>query len=153
MVLFTLLSWLRPYLISILVLFVPFPTNQYFVISFSIIHLFFMLICASFCLSLWSYLLLVAKTALGVFFNFVFLLAAEESAITKIAAYSVIAVGLIEMGEALFKLIRLILRNKGVINASYEPLEGRPEEVTEEMVQKRKELQNKMISFLSKARN
>ena len=55
----------------------------------------------------------------------------------------------IELLEALLKLIRLVLRNKGVIEDKYEPLE----EVTEQMVEKRKEMTNKMISFLSKARN
>lgn len=112
-----------------------------------------MLICASFCLSFWSYILLISKTSLGIFVNFVILLAEEESAVIKIAAYSVIVVGMVEIGEALFKSVRLILRNKGVISAPYEPLESRTEEVTEEAAQKRKELQNKMISFLSKARN
>lgn len=89
-----------------------------------------MLICASFCLSFWSYLFLVFKTALGIVVNFVILLAEEESTVVKIAAYCVVGVAILEIGEALFKFVRLILRNKGVINEIYEPLESQPELVT-----------------------
>ena len=107
-----------------------------------------MLVCASFCLSLVPYIVLVAKAVLGVYVNFVLLLASADSGAVEGAAWAVLVIGGLELGEGVGKLGRLVLRNKGVMEEDYQPLEGE----NGEAALKRKELQSKMLSFLGKAR-
>lgn len=100
-------------------------------VAYAFIHLFFAVICASFFLSLWSYIFLITKTTLAIFIHLVLLLCFEDTSVVQVAAYSVLGVAAIEILEAVFKLARLVLRNKGIIPDSYQPFESVPEAVAE----------------------
>jgi len=60
---------------------------------------------------------------------------------------------LLEMLEAIIKLVRLILRNKGIIDDSYKPIKEESEEAFRQSQEKKKQLTNKMMSYLTKARD
>jgi hypothetical protein len=140
-------------MISIFALFLPWPVNQYFVLAFTFMYFFVAVVCAPLCLSLMSYLYLLSKIVLSVYVNIVILVDSEDILLARVASYAVIMVVALEILEALLKLGRLILRNKGMISDEYEPLGRDPEQLEEAVVQKKKEVTNRMLSFLSKARN
>ena len=71
----------------------------------------------------------------------------------RAGAYAVLGVVVVEMLEALWRLVRLVLRNKNVIDDSYDQIEDSSEVVAEKALEKRKQMTNKMMSFLSKARD
>lgn len=116
---YSLIAWARPFLYGALIVFVNFPINQYFILVSSFIHLFFLLVCASFSLGFVAYLVLLAKTVLGVYVNFVLVLATEDSAAVQAAAWVVLVLAGVEVGEGVGKLGRLIFRNKGVLEEGY----------------------------------